>query len=525
MPFEVPLDEPGVVRTIRLLVRRWWSVEIAVADATGFVVDHRRGIVVPPHNPLCQSCLHSKDGFAACNRSVERALGRVDKDVGGAQLCGPCHLGLEIVAAPVRVDGAFAGALFACGFRMPGAGEEQQRSTACHKARQLGLDREISDLGEAFARVARVDPGHLSYLLDLLGTAADEASEQASLLRRREERSAASKADGTATPFAAIVGRSPAMKSLLSVLERVVQSQSTVLVTGENGTGKELIARALHFGGPRAGRPFVAQNCSALNDNLLESELFGHVRGSFTGAVRDKQGLFKVADGGTFFLDEVGDMSPSMQVKMLRVLQEGTFLPVGGTVPDHADVRVIAATNRPLRDMIPRREFREDLYYRLNVINVEVPPLRERLEDLPLLCEHFLQRFADRTGTPRKRIAPELMAQLYAKRWPGNIRELENTVERLAVLAGDAEVIAAELRALGTADAGAERSFARFRERGDLESAVQALEREMIETGLIQTHWNKSKLAEKLGMSRTTLIKKIRDYGLEEAARRPRGEG
>jgi transcriptional regulator with PAS, ATPase and Fis domain len=208
-------------------------------------------------------------------------------------------------------------------------------------------------------------------------------------------------------------------------------------------------------------------------------------------------------------------------VKVLRVLQEGTFQPVGGTRPDHVDVRVIAATNRPLREMVARREFREDLYYRLNVINIDVPPLRERMEDLPLLCEHFLQRFAERQARPAKRIAPELMAEFYASRWAGNIRELENTIERLAVLAGDAELIGPELRRLGARGMpGDEKGLARFKERGDLGSAVQALEREMIQSGLIATHWNKSKLAERLGLSRTTLIKKIKELGLEGADRR-----
>src|SRR4029078_10752190 len=181
---------------------------------------------------------------------------------------------------------------------------------------------------------------------------------------------------------------------------KIVRSESTVLVHGESGTGKELIARAIHFHGPRAKKPFVVQNCSAFNDNLLESALFGYVKGAFTGAVKDKKGLFEVADGGTFFLDEIGDMSPALQVKLLRVLQEGTFTPVGTTEVKQVDVRVIAATHKDLQKMVERGEFREDLYYRINVIKMVVPRLRERLDDMPLLCDHFLRKPHRNKGRP-----------------------------------------------------------------------------------------------------------------------------
>jgi len=294
-----------------------------------------------------------------------------------------------------------------------------------------------------------------------------------------------------------------------------------VLIHGENGTGKELIAKALHFNGPRKQKQFVAQNCSALNDQLLESELFGHVKGSFTGATRDKPGLFKVADGGTFFLDEVADMSPAMQVKLLRVLQEGTFVPVGGTKPEKVDVRIIAASNKDLREAVMKREFREDLFYRLHVVALEVPPLRERLDDLPILVDHFLDSTAQRTSKQRKKLHAELMAAFYEWHWPGNVRELENEIERLVVLSGDAEVVPPELRAQRPQgkSPGSAAHLAALVQRGlgaDMATAVGALEKEMIETGLRETAGNKSKLAEKLGVSRTTLIKKIRDYGIAE---------
>jgi transcriptional regulator with GAF, ATPase, and Fis domain len=519
MPIEQDFEDLHIVRRVRQIVRKWWSIELAFADDTGFVVDHKKGIVVPPHNPICQTCLRGKEGFSRCNRSVEKAIVQLARKPDSAQRAGPCHMGLDIVAVPVVVDGEYQGAMFACGFVIDEGSESGRRSTVIDRARALGLERDVPDLEAAYDSIARLDSRDLEYFKDLLATTAAEVSEFASTVRAKEQRIQELSAELQGRHrFGSIIGKSDAMKRLFSILERVVDSDATVLITGENGTGKELIARAVHYNGNRREQAFVAQNCSALNDNLLESELFGHVKGSFTGATRDKQGLFKVADGGTFFLDEVGDMSPSMQVKVLRVLQDGTFLPVGATKPEKVDVRIIAATNRPLKEMVAKREFREDLYYRLNVINIEVPPLRERLEDLPVLCDHFLNRLAERTNRPLKRLAPEVMADFYAARWSGNIRELENTIERLVVLAGENEVITGELRRLGgrpTPDDGV-KAFARFKDRGDLASAVQALEREMIEAGLIATHWNKSRLAEKLGLSRTTLIKKIKDFGLED---------
>ena len=242
------------------------------------------------------------------------------------------------------------------------------------------------------------------------------------------------------TRFPEIIGSASAMKEVFALLDKVVQSNATVLICGESGTGKELIARAIHYHGARAQKSFVVQNCSALNDNLLESALFGHVRGAFTGAVKDQKGLFEMADGGTFFLDEIGDMSPMLQVKLLRVLQEGTFTPVGSTKQVSVDVRIVAASHKNLAEMVRRREFREDLYYRIHVLQIELPPLRERVEDLPDLIAHFIQKHRHANSAPPV-ISPETVEWMASYSWPGNIRELENELERLSVLSlGNAEI-------------------------------------------------------------------------------------
>src|SRR2546425_6262577 len=335
-------------------------------------------------------------------------------------------MGLEIVAAPISYGGERQGSLFACGF-VVAEKAEAARGHAVETTQRLQLP--VVQPAEAFDTIARIDAREIPRLTDLIDTTVEEIAAYQNAVAERERNIQALRRELTGRyRFADIVGKSAPMQRLYALLDKLVGSDITVLVTGENGTGKELIARALHYNGPRKDKAFVATNASALNDNLLESELFGHVKGAFTGAGRDKTGLFKVADGGTFFLDEVGDMSPAMQVKLLRVLQEGTFVPVGATKPERVEVRIIAASNQDLREAVLRREFREDLFYRLHVVALEVPALRERLADLPLLVQHFLDGVAQRTAKPRKRLHRELMAAVYEWHWPGNVRGLENDI-------------------------------------------------------------------------------------------------
>ena len=287
------------------------------------------------------------------------------------------------------------------------------------------------------------------------------------------------------------------------------------LITGENGTGKEGIARAVHYNSKRKKNTFVIQNCGALNDNLLETELFGHVKGAFTSAVKDKKGLFELADKGSLFLDEIGDTSPAMQVKLLRVLQEGTFIPVGGTEQRRVDVRIVAATNKNLEQMVRDGTFREDLYYRLNVINIKVPPLRDRKDDIPLLVAAFLEDFAKGSRAPKKRITRECLEKMERHEWPGNVRELQNEVERLCVLAGDDGEITADLvsERLG---AKKEEKFPGLRVDGKLKDAIEELERRMIYDCLIRENWNKSRVAKLLGISRAGLIMKCEKFGFDK---------
>lgn len=332
-----------------------------------------------------------------------------------------------------------------------------------------------------------------------------------------------------------IIGASPPMLALFRMLERIRNSDATILVLGENGTGKELVAKSIHQQSRRGTRQFVATNCSAFNDNLLESELFGHRRGAFTGAVIDKPGLFEVANCGTFFMDEVGDMSPALQVKLLRVLQEGVFMPVGGTEPKHVDVRIIAATNRDLATMVRQGTFREDLYYRLHVVTVRVPPLRERREDIPVLIQYFLGKLGKRDKR-EKLLTPRAEERLALHEWPGNVRELENEMERLWVLSGDDRVIDEDLLssaigrrkvvstapasdALGTTSPLPASESSLGAKAPSLPDAVESLERRMIVEELGRARGNKTKAADALGISRRNLIRKVQAYGLEDAGK------
>ncbi|MDH3519258.1 MAG: sigma-54 dependent transcriptional regulator [Myxococcales bacterium] len=317
--------------------------------------------------------------------------------------------------------------------------------------------------------------------------------------------------------FENIVGTSAALRNVLDVVAKVADTESTVLITGESGTGKELIARAIHYNSRRSDRRLVTVNCGAIPEELLESELFGHVRGAFTNAVSSREGRFALANGGTIFLDEIGDMSPNLQVKLLRVLQDRTFEPVGSSKSITVDVRVIAATNQNLETAIRVGRFREDLYYRLNVIPIEVPPLRNRREDVALLAQYFLDVMNHERGAKIDSIHEAAIERLCAYDWPGNVRELENLIERLTVLRGEGEILASDLPPA-------------FHQSGDpalhvpqlsaagiaFRDVVDRFETDLILQALEQTQWNKNKAAQLLGLNRTTLIEKIKKKGLAD---------
>jgi DNA-binding NtrC family response regulator len=316
--------------------------------------------------------------------------------------------------------------------------------------------------------------------------------------------------------FENLIGTGPAMQRVFETIQKVAETDLTVLVRGESGTGKELVAQALHNRSSRKNRPFVAVNCAAISAELVESELFGHEKGAFTGADARREGRFEAADGGTIFLDEIGDMAPETQAKVLRVLQERSFERVGGTRPIKVDVRVVAATHRNLEEEVKSGEFREDLYYRLKVVAVELPPLRERPQDIPALTQRFLEQVTERLGRDKKQISEAALAHLARHTWPGNVRELQNVIEQAAVLASAPEIRVEDLN-LGAAAVANEPGPAEFSDLAFSDAkkrAVERFEREFLLRALRDNDGNISRAAESVGMVRQSLQQKIRELGL-----------
>ncbi len=304
-----------------------------------------------------------------------------------------------------------------------------------------------------------------------------------------------------------LTSHSPLMQRIFEVVPAIAASPSTVLILGETGTGKEVMARTIHELSPRKDGPFIAVNCGALPDNLLESELFGYKAGAFTGAQKDKPGRFALASGGTLFLDEIGEVSPALQVRLLRVLQERCYEPLGGTSSESADVRVIVATNRDLSEQVRSREFREDLYYRINVVRIELPPLRNRKEDIPLLTEQFVARFNRLQNKQIEGVSAEALSLLMAHHWPGNIRELENVIERAFVLCVGGMIGIAHLPAEMTAHSAAAAGT-------DIRTAHDVLDVQAIYAALERNSFNRSAAAQELGIHKTTLFRRMKKLGM-----------
>jgi DNA-binding NtrC family response regulator len=307
--------------------------------------------------------------------------------------------------------------------------------------------------------------------------------------------------------FGNILGKNTRMQSIYELISDISNTDSTVLIQGESGTGKELIARAIHFNSHRKNKPFVVANCSAYSQNLLESELFGHEKGSFTGAIRRKTGRFELAHGGTIFLDEIGEVSPPTQILLLRVLQDHRFERVGGEETLEVDVRVIAATNKKLMEEIRRGTFREDLYYRLNVIPIFVPPLRERKDDVPLLASHFLQKFCQEKSKDVASISPDVMEILLAHSWPGNVRELENVIQHAIIIAKQEKILPKDLPQYLLQQPLPTKQLI----------SLQDHEKNLIMKTLEETNWNKHQTAKRLKINRSTLYGKMKRYGLIRA--------
>ncbi len=504
-------DKLHVIRRLRQLVGKWWKIQINFTDEKGFLRGVPDGKFFNPLNPICQQVTGDGKGFAGCMGTAKKTT--VDATAAKKAKLSRCHAGFSTLSVPIRVNGKFLGCVFGDGFVVSETEREQKILIKNFMQRSFPT---ASDLDERVAALPVLSERELEYLTELIEVVVDEFLMTQDNLSKAQKKVEELQGElGIRYGFDQMIGKSSAMQSLYRLLDRVCDSDTTVLVQGQNGTGKELIAKALHYNSKRKKNKFLVVNCGAFNENLLESTLFGHMKGAFTGAIKDQKGLFEAADNGTLFLDEIGDTSMAMQVKLLRVLQEGTFTPVGSNVMRSANVRVVAATNKDLAAMVKQGEFREDLYYRLNVINVVVPALKDRKEDISILADHFLDNFAKSSAMARKTLTKDCLQALLNYEWPGNVRELENEIERLCVLAGEEPSLQVDYLSERIRE-GAGTKYPGYRVEGRLKEALESLEREMIIEGLKRTRWNKSKLAKELGISRAGLIMKVEKYGFDK---------
>jgi DNA-binding NtrC family response regulator len=371
----------------------------------------------------------------------------------------------------------------------------------------------IDDVVEAM-KLGAIDFISKSSPLDEIEIRVEKAIEERRILTEREYLR-----EELESAFEGIVGKDPKMLEVFRIIKKVAPTNSSVLITGESGTGKELVAKAIHLLSPRRNGPFVKVNCAALPETLLETELFGHEKGAFTGALKARKGRFEIADGGTIFLDEIGDFSPNVQVKLLRVLQEKEFERVGGEKTIKTDVRVIAATNKDIKKALEEGTFREDLYWRLNVVSIHIPPLRERKGDIPDLVAHFLTKLKKEGYREIRRVEPEAMRLMLEYDWPGNVRELENAIERAVVLAED-DVLRAENLPIRLQEEKKPLEEVILTPGKTLPQLLEEIERKIVEKALEQAGWVQKRAAEILGIGRTTLQYKMTKYGLKQGDER-----
>ncbi len=503
------------------IIGKWFGVDIFYTDSHGNV---HSNIFEKEHdfvNHFFKVQTQLPYGKEFLSQDIEKGLEKLNAAEGQSFYFDSFFPHVRMIAAKIEAEGEFLGAVFAYPYVT-----DQITSTELGeiKSKLLECGATEEDAEASCQNLKKLQNHDYEYLKELIGLVAHEVSMVYEEVNKREARIMDLNAElGNKYRYHNIIGKSKKMQEIYHLLTKVSNSEATIMIQGDNGTGKEMVAKAIHFNSPRKDAVFIAVNCSAFNDNLLDSELFGHVKGAFTGAVKDKKGFFEVANGGTLFLDEIGDMSLSMQVKLLRVLQEGTFLPVGATQSKKVNVRVLAATNKPLKEMIQKGEFREDLYYRINVINVAIPPLRERREDIPLLMDFFLEKKCAEMGHALKQWGKKTLEKMMDHAWPGNVRELQNEVERLVVLAGDEKVINPDLLSPtilessgGSSSPVTGGSLKGINTRSTLRKALEEVESYMIKEGLKRCNFNKSRLSKELGISRASLIMKVDKYGLDK---------
>ncbi|MBV6517464.1 MAG: nitrogen fixation protein NifA [Candidatus Brocadia sp.] len=505
----IKIAESHVIRTFRKISYAWWGIDIQFYDEYDACKNYRTFF----QNPVC-SVIHSiPKGIKLCAQTYQKELKKCRKSQ--TPFFYQCFAGLQGFAVPVPVQQKYVGVMIGSGIRSLKDDDPIQKRYR-ETLMELGFDS--MELDQCYRNMKTIDQHKKEYISDFVKHVAEDVAAFYEYLQEKNEttKKRLFLLEGNyKEKYRRIIGASPAIRQVFDTLELIERSESPVLIEGESGTGKELIAAAIHYNSPCKDKTFVIQNCSAFSDTLLNSELFGHEKGSFTGAVSDKKGLFEVADKGTLFLDEIGDMNIEIQAKLLRVLEDGSFYRVGGTEQKKAKVRIIAATNRSLKGLIEQGLFRKDLFYRINTIHLTLPPLRERREDILPLANYFLDYYAIARKEPRKEIGREVRELLLVYRWPGNVRELKNLMERLILLSGASEVI--EITHIPKeilADAYNGLQTHNHATPAKLSDALSTLEKNMVCDALKRARWNKTYASKELGISRSSLNNKIAEFHL-----------
>ena len=518
-----------VIKKLNEILNRWYGVEMIYMDSQNKLQSCQAEKDYEFKNHFLKIQIQLLSGQEALSSDIEKGMENLKNSPAKNPFCEGFFKHVKGVLAPIKIAGEYLGTIFVYPFFSEDITDTEKKELE-KQLQEAGVKSE--DAASAISHMKVLGPQEMEYLKELTDLVSEEITEFHEEISKREEQIYELRSElGSKYRHHSLIGKSKKMQSLYHLLEKISGSEASVFIQGANGTGKELVAKAIHYYSPRKEKIFMAVNCSAFNDNLLDSELFGHIKGAFTGAIKDKKGLFETANGGTLFLDEIGDTSLSMQVKLLRVLQEGTYLPVGATASQKTDVRIIAATNKDVKEMMASGEFREDLYYRINVIHVDIPPLKDRNGDISLLMEHFLKKRCDESGIPLKKFSRKSIEKMLDYHWPGNVRELENEIERLVVLAGEDKTITPDFlspRILNTALPLQENlsnvtslptsgpSYEGINLQGTLREAVEDVEAIMIGEGLKRCGFNKSKLAKELEVSRASLIMKVDKYGLDK---------
>jgi len=499
-----------VVKIFRDIVHDWWGMDVYFYDKFG----NYKSNGISFQNPLCSMMQSKTKSEKICRQLRKEYLTSISTP--HKIIACKCHENLGVIIVPIIIKGEYIGSMMCSGMQVPTNNGHRERSIT--KLTRLGFNK--TEIAQSYDKVRATDSQSVEIVLKFVRLVAEDVrvfcealyekantrKEQTLFLDRKYN-----------DKYHSIIGRSKSIKNVFSKLELIENSESPVLIEGETGTGKELIASAIHYNSVRKDKAFVIQNCSAFSDTILNSELFGHEKGSFTGAVLEKKGLFEIANGGTLFLDEIGDISLGVQGKLLRVLENGTFYRVGGTEEREINVRIITATNKDLSKMVEKNLFRKDLLYRINTLRIGMPPLRERRDDILPLFYFFLEHYADIRNVGKKELSSDLSELLLNHNWPGNVREIKNVVENLITMSGESksiepehlpiEIMQADSIGLSVDDHNGDRK---------LQDVLKAMEKKLTIKALKKAKWNKTAASRELGIGRTSLNRRIEKYNINK---------